>query len=974
MEKPEANRGMPSEGRTVFWRQMDIPVLASVDVIVAGATCGGAAAALRAVDMGQSAFVISSQPYLGEDVCGTYQGLFEPPDGDHPLLNSMFPAEASPSPFQVKKALEDKLVDRDIPFLYSSQVVDLLFNQDNSPAGVVIANRTGMEAILGSVVIDCTPLAAAAKRAGVNMVNVGGGETAFRFITVGNHSQSSLQNRPLPRAAVQNGEEFPVREYIYRQVLHDWSYPEVCRVEQKMRSEIWDYDQIDAADSMFYVPPFQIEAASSMDAEMPQEAGHAVDALRPENTVGIFVLGPCMSADRGLVPTLLQPKNAIQLGEFVGAAAAEESKQRTAEPVGGGPSSANTTASVDGNIEIAPAVLRPGFSERTVVAGGRDIPVVGEYDVVIMGGGTAGANAAIGAARHGAKTLVMEYLHSLGGTGTAGYIGRYWDGFREGFTKEIDDGVSSMAPEDHPRQKKDKYSEWDVVWKSEWYRQEALKAHADIWYGVMGCGAVVDNDTVKGVLTATSHGLGVVLGQIIIDSTGSGDIAIAAGADYGYTDNQTVAVQGAGLSPANLGDHYNNTDWTFIDDSDVFDVTRLFAAGKAKYGGSYDIGKLPQTRERRRIVGEHEVSVLDILNHRTYEDTISFHMSSFDTHGFTIHPFFTIKPPLERHSIYEADVPLRSLLPRGLQNIVVTGLGASAHRDAMPVIRMQPCLQNQGYSVGYLASAAVSQGTSVQELDLKQVQAYLVEKGILPRRVLEDTEGFHFTEAEFADAVGRLTDNFSGLEVLLTDEDRARRFLKKALADAATDEQRCACAQVLAMLGEADGIEYVLNAVEAHTEWDEGWDYTGMGQFGPCMSPLDSLLIALGESKGTDVLPAILAKAQLLTPDDAFSHFRAAAWACETIGSPDAAPALARLLSHDGFSGHHVTTVKQARDGAVPERNDVSQRNRVLKELHVARALYRCGDHQGRAAEILHNYARDLHGHYFRHAWGILQE
>ena len=44
--------------------------------------------------------------------------------------------------------------------------------------------------------------------------------------------------------------------------------------------------------------------------------------------------------------------------------------------------------------------------------------MVGRYDVVVIGGGTGGAPAGIGAARQGAKTLVVEYLHGLGGVGT----------------------------------------------------------------------------------------------------------------------------------------------------------------------------------------------------------------------------------------------------------------------------------------------------------------------------------------------------------------------------------------------------------------------------------------------------------------------------------------------------------------------------------------------------------------------------
>jgi NADPH-dependent 2,4-dienoyl-CoA reductase/sulfur reductase-like enzyme len=55
------------------------------------------------------------------------------------------------------------------------------------------------------------------------------------------------------------------------------------------------------------------------------------------------------------------------------------------------------------------------LSTQTIVEPARDVPVTGEYDVVVCGGGPAGCSAAIAAARLGAKTLLIEKDGYLGG-------------------------------------------------------------------------------------------------------------------------------------------------------------------------------------------------------------------------------------------------------------------------------------------------------------------------------------------------------------------------------------------------------------------------------------------------------------------------------------------------------------------------------------------------------------------------------
>ena len=204
---------------------------------------------------------------------------------------------------------------------------------------------------------------------------------------------------------------------------------------------------------------------------------------------------------------------------------------------------------------------------------------------------------------------MLEYLDGLGGVGTTGYISKYYYGYIQGFTREVDDGVAGFGADGQPRG-----GGWNVEWKKEWYRTQLRKAGADIWFGVLGCGAFVENGHVKGVVVATPEGRGVILAQVVIDSTGNADIAAAAGASCVYTDGTSVAVQGRGLPPRELGAGYTNTDWTFIDDADVIDVWRAFVVAKNKYKDAYDLGQLPDTRERRRIVGDFMMSPMDISN------------------------------------------------------------------------------------------------------------------------------------------------------------------------------------------------------------------------------------------------------------------------------------------------------------------------------------------------------------------------
>jgi hypothetical protein len=176
------------------------------------------------------------------------------------------------------------------------------------------------------------------------------------------------------------------------------------------------------------------------------------------------------------------------------------------------------------------------------------------------------------------------------------------------------------------------------------------------------------------------------------------------------------------------------------------------------------------------------------------------------------------------------------------------------------------------------------------------------------------------------------------------------------------------------MLGDSSHTSVLEKAIREYEKWDAGWHYTGMGQFGSCLSRLDALIMALGNARKATTLPAILEKAALLQPENTFSHFRSIALATEAIGSQKAIKQLADLLSTPGIRHHSMLDYTEARASVVPGTDDTSTRNAALKELHLARALYRCGDQNGMAREVLERYAHGLQGHYARYAYEVLNE
>jgi len=346
-------------------------------------------------------------------------------------------------------------------------------------------------------------------------------------------------------------------------------------------------------------------------------------------------------------------------------------------------------------------------------------------------------------------------------------------------------------------------------------------------------------------------------------------------------------------------------------------------------------------------------------------------VSSYDTHGYIIEPYLLLKHPL-RSRIW-CDLPYRSMLPKGLSGILVAGIASSAHRDAQPVFRMQPDIQNQGYAAGVAAAMAVKAGVGVRKVDIRALQKHLVEIGNLPESVLTDEDSFPLSAEQIAAAVESVKDESQGLAVILLNPRQSLPLLKAAHAKA-EGQQKVAYAKILGMMGDPAAAETLIAEVGAVDKWEAppyyaiNRKYEDYRRVGWSMSHLDNTIMSLGHTKDRRAVPGIVEKMKLLTTSSPFAHYRSTALALELIGDPSAAKPLAEILAREGMTGYCYATREEAELLGRAGRN----RHRAMRELALARALYRCGDKDGIGKRILTTYTHDLRGHFARHATAVL--
>jgi hypothetical protein len=468
-----------------------------------------------------------------------------------------------------------------------------------------------------------------------------------------------------------------------------------------------------------------------------------------------------------------------------------------------------------------PALKRP--EQRLQLAlPARHALLAGETDVLVVGGGPSGLGAAIGAAQAGARVVLAERYGFLGGNATAALVMPLMSFFTDK-GKSSERTATNLLPADHGpgeavvhgvlRRLLERLvaaggaiapspdTGYVVPFDPEWFKLIALElldeAGVQFLFHAFASGVLPG---AEGVVFETKSGPIAVRAQVIVDCTGDGDVAAAAGAPYevgrfdGLVQPMTLMFRVAEFRRAAFdayvrqnpkewrGVHglwalvrrateageldlpredmlffgtphatevsVNSTRVTRVLGVDVWDLSyaewcsrrqmRQIAAFLRRYVPGFEDSYVVQSgvqigvRETRRIAGEYQLTAEDVLGARKFDDAIARGAYPVDIHnpkgsGTLLRRL----PPGEAY-----DIPLRCLLPKHTERLIVAGRCISGTHEAHSSYRVMPIVMATGQAAGVCGALAARKGKPVRQVPVAEVQKELLRQGASLRREL----------------------------------------------------------------------------------------------------------------------------------------------------------------------------------------------------------------------------------------------
>ncbi len=394
----------------------------------------------------------------------------------------------------------------------------------------------------------------------------------------------------------------------------------------------------------------------------------------------------------------------------------------------------------------APAHIQNG----KIVQPQRELSVLKQTDVLIVGGGPAGVCAAIAAARAGAKTTLVERYGHLGGLWTGGLvvlvIGHFVVGNKQvcmGIGEEmmqrlerLDRGICNRRKGVDPTVDAEalKYVMVEMV----------VEAGVDVVLHCWGVDAIMDGNTVKGAVFESKSGRQAIVAKTVVDATGDGDIYGAAGAEHEHRRyhiglpcriGNLDRAEPKGERPPNVGSRtpVKGVNWINMhgpggkDGLDVQELSRLEVAHRKYiwkhiekirstpgYEKVYLMETAPQlgVRITRVLKGENAIRKADHDAGKRFKDVIA-------VGGVTGHNRKNCPNPNPWF------VPYGALVPQKVDNILASGRCISFDHKMTEWVRLIPNCFTTGHAAGVAAAVAVKSGRRPRDVDVAEVQKIL---------------------------------------------------------------------------------------------------------------------------------------------------------------------------------------------------------------------------------------------------------
>lgn len=399
---------------------------------------------------------------------------------------------------------------------------------------------------------------------------------------------------------------------------------------------------------------------------------------------------------------------------------------------------------------------------RTIREPERQIPVLAETDVLVIGGGPAGTAAAIVASRTGAETYLVERYNHLGGLWTGGLVLPLLSTHAADKQKRRKQVIFGIGGEMAKRLSEMGMAIHEVnpvidPEAAKFVLDEMIReAGVKMLYHTWASNVIMEGNTIKGVFIESKSGRMALLARVVIDCTGDGDIFHLAGDNYD-TMNYAIGLvhrignvdrinkDRPGYVQKSIGDEtpIKSVNWVNMwgkENQDALDIVNLSnlqmdyrrdiwnsVQELRKTPGYEDVFLLDTAsqlgvRMSRILDGEYRLTLEDTMTFRSFSDVIGI------SGAWTTMLWKGQKIPTSERPYWQ--IPYRSLLPKKTENLLVAGRCFCFERELVEDTRIIGTCLVTGQGAGAAAGLSVKERESPRNINTGKLKKLLKEQGV----------------------------------------------------------------------------------------------------------------------------------------------------------------------------------------------------------------------------------------------------